>query len=333
MKPLRLRQLAKPLDEARKDPECGAAALFVERLLGRPMRSNAGVILVGDENRETYLGCVDHDFPPRRPMFSPFSFLLGEEMRARTIPEGAEMFGFEDALRPARAHERYKQLELEAAARLRLGEVGGRITPQSGIFMKWGHPTYGLHIGEFDLVVCPSHDAGTLVHELIHAEDRVLFGIPRTLLDAAITEGRATFGGELFRKSQNPERSPYGLELESLAFMARAILKVGPGVFMKTARDKGLDYAAAEFADFIRSMKKNAVDRTSIHYQLIYLPYALALMELSHATGDPFEAFRISTQKPPAAWKQIFMAGEYYRAEAEAVRRRAPNEAGAAPAP
>jgi hypothetical protein len=86
-------------------------------------------------------------------------------------------------------------------------------------------------------------------------------------------------------------------------------------VFQKVARDKGLVYAIKDFVEFLNSVKKNSVERTSIHYQLLYLPYATVLVELSHAVGDPCKAFQISTEKPPTSWRHIFVARSYYKDE------------------
>ncbi|MBU0531976.1 hypothetical protein KKB44_00615 [Candidatus Micrarchaeota archaeon] len=314
MRELKLRRLAKPLKEARCNPKVDTAAVFVERLFGRPMQSNADLILVSDENRETYLRCVDEDFPRRSIVFSPLSFLLDDRQTLHTAPEGAELFGFEDLLRPIRTYRRYTKLTAETSARCSLMEVGRPADQLHGVFMKWTHPAYGLYIYEYDLVVSPSHDVGTLVHELIHAEDRVLLGIPRTLLDHALTEGRASFGGELFRTS--PEDHPsYRLQLDSLIFVIKGLIQKGPEVFQKIARDKGIPFAVKDFVRFLGSLKENSVEKTSVHYQLLYLPYAIMLLELSQIIGDPYAAFQISTEKHPSSWRHIFSGRNFYANE------------------
>jgi hypothetical protein len=327
MKELQLRKLAAPLAAARKDPAIGEAAVFVEHLFGRPMKSSPDILLVSDENREDYLKCLRHDFPKNGIAFMP-PFILGEKGRRQVcellIREGLIeepiVLMMADLLRPLETYRRLKGMDrLSNGKRHFLEQIAGidRLTRYEKL--KKGLAG-GVHLTEEGMVLGKKGDLSLVVHELVHSEDNVILGRIRTDFDRMLFEGRATFAERLFLiVSQGKHGMAINPESEYLPLALKRILERAPKMMARRAM--------AGFAATVQDIYQCAswgISNTSIAYQRYYLPYAIALFELSRTVGNAFKAFRLATHKPPATRSQMLKPQEFYAEEIRQIREAAP---------
>lgn len=313
-----IRRFSAPLSEARRHPDIDNCALFVERLFGRPLKADPDLIVVSPGNRKEFLDCLREDFR-QDFFFSPFHFLLPRGVQQMSESDLGHIHSMPDLLRPSYLYNRFMEAGQKAGKRAILGFIAGEDSMSRYMRLRRGDP-WGVHMDDERLIVI-RHDAGLplLVHEVIHAEDHVSWGSCSNRFGLSIREGRAKFGENLY-KEENRGRvgEPEILELKHWGTVARALLRAGPQTFMRIAKEKGLRYAVEDMMRFL----KQAMD-TNIAMQGLYLPFAVALNRLAHAVGDPYLAFRISTEKPPKTRRDVRRVLEYYKPEIDGRRDRA----------
>jgi len=319
---LKLRELSRPLAEARKDPGIQEAALFVERMYGRPLKSNPDVVTVTPENKARYLECVKQDFPKRGLVFMPLSFMLSEEKKHRAIKElldwdivdEAIVFELKDFLRPAEVRRRCGMMDFTSTCkRYKLEEIVGidRRTPYQKLKMGL---VGGIHLTKENIVVSSGDALPILVHELVHSEDNVTLGPVAGKISRTILEGRATFGERLFVLiGQGKYGKPRDIEAEHLPTLIRRLIENAPRTIPESVREQGVFRTIASLSKFLAA----SISGMNIATQRYYLPYAITLFEVSRAVGNAFTAFQMATQKPPTTAKEMRNSLEFYRQEIE----------------
>jgi hypothetical protein len=327
MRELALRRLTTPLAAARKDPAIDEAVVFVERLFGRPLKSNPDVLVLSDGNREEFLECVKQDFPKREVFFSPLHFLLKEKDRRRVFEVLAErgfvgpptMLSLMDLLRPLETYRALKETVFSAnGKRVALEQIAGvdHRTPYEKF--KTG-VTAGVHLTDDNIVVSSTGDHRILVHELVHSEDDIELGRIRNAFDRTVFEGRATFAERLsVVMGQGRHGETWDPKREYLPLELRRIAKMAPGEIAA----HGKDGVANVLRDTGRYLEWYAANSNAA-LQQYYLPYAIALFDFSRAIGNAFTAFRIATGKPPRTDSEMRNPMEFYKQEIEAHAKAA----------
>ena len=317
MKELVARGLTTKLSDLRgKNPKVQTAALFVEKLFGRPLKNDPDTLVISDENRQKVLDCVAE--VPVGVCYSPFSFLLTEEQKLKSTSPGVVLtIGFEDIIaRPRETWKRHQELAIIAGKRASVEETCGK--NQRSKFSKLRqHQITDFHNWSDNLLCLQdSTDIAGIVHELVHSEDTVEAGTHESRLSYAVAEGRATFAEEVCIASmkENPdlEEDLVWLRLRHLPTRLKRALLYLP----KFYREFGILKSVKDLADFIKPAFK-----TSYAQQRYYYPFAIALADLSDALRNPNAAFRIATAKPPKTFREIRHALEYYAEEIERYKQ------------
>ena len=321
-----MRKLAIPLSESRKNPKIEEAAVFVEKLFGRPMKSDPGILTVTEENRDAFIECIKADFPKRGVLFIPLSAILPAGYKKRVLMELSRdlvveepvIIGTGDLLRPLHTYRRCMQSDYSTnSKRIMLEEIAGIDRRTFYERMRAGL-TAGVHMtGEKLIVTYQSEDPVTLVHELIHAEDAVELKPTDPSFDKLIHEGRATFGEHLFVLiGDGKYGTPRPLELEYLPWVLKAMAQNTGKELRGIIRKNGVASTAADISKFFSAVF--AV--TTITRQLHYLPYAIRLFSLSREVGNAFSAFQLATRKPPATRDEMRNPLEFYSREIEELK-------------
>lgn len=302
MQELKLGKLARPLAEARKDDAINRAALFVERLFERSLRSAPDILLVTPGNRKEYLRLVCEDYG-RVMMFVPFPSLLPEEMKAGFEGRKVTVLGIDDLLSPIRTYQRMQQQAGFGHTEHILLNIGGMERRKD----KFNPPANGVALKEENLIITrSSKEYQNIVHELVHFEDYEIFGLKEGKVQRIVREGRAVFAEEIF-KWTNGSDFPFDLEVAQIEFLCRKLTESRFETAKGLIRRHGLAQVVKSIATLLRT--------TTLDEQLNYFPYASALMQLANAVNDPFLAFRISTEKLPETRGQIMNPLDFYRDE------------------
>lgn len=321
MKTQSIRRFTTPLSKARKkDAGIMKAAVFVEYLFGRPLRSDPDVLIITNGNRAEILETLKRDYP-NSILFSPLSFLASEPQMERLVKRMEEevpdrkffALGANAFKSPLRSYLRIQEARYEISFRLLLEDIAeaGTQTFLQNITKPFVN---GVHAERLGMVVV--NEAGTpitLAHELVHAEDEKIFGKIRGWFDLMVREGRATFTEMAFSLALKCEgREPVDIFTPSIAWQARMISR-NLGEFKKEMEEKGAIPLMAEI--YHQTLKA-----TGLRYQLLYLPFAHALDKLATETGYAAGAFQIATEKPPQRLSHILHPAEYYSEEIQRFR-------------
>ncbi len=284
---LKLRQLAKPLKEARKDPRVDEAVLFVEDLFGRKLKNEPNIIQVNDENRLKFLRLVREDYPARQA--NPF---------------------FTKSLKSKELIEEYEKLECECSARRSLEVIGSKKSENQKLESRLDEIIFGasrgIYLFEQDIIVTREGETSLIIHELIHAEDRLALDRENPMI-SIVEEGRATFGQAVF----NWGKEDFDLDaffiwsehssFRGIATQLRSILK-----------EFGLRYL---FGLIVEASK-----RSSIRREKLYEPFKRMLAYIGCEVGDPYLAFQITTKKQPKT-KEELNDRTFYDKEIEKYQR------------
>ncbi len=319
MKELRLRQIATPLKDARKkDARVERAAVFVEKLFGRPMKSNPDVLIINGQNKAKILEIIREDYP-NAFIFTPYPFLITAEQKKQIFEDllgryPDKNFVHMDLLNvfsPLQAYRQVKEIAYNAGLRATLEEIAGIDDP--GFIQKVARTfIMGVQIEDMGMVVTNEVQMPpSLVHELIHAEDQEIFGKIKNRFRLMVAEGRATFGDALFSAIDEEEYGPLrNMHNDSLLWHVK-MLAANWRETLEDLKGRGL----AGSIKSLRGLYVYTAKRSGMRYQLIYLPFAIKLHELAKEVGNAFTAFQMITEKPPESLIHVVRASEYYRDE------------------
>lgn len=279
---LKLRKLAKPLAEARKDLKVDKAVLFVEDLFGGKLKSKPDILIVTDENRLEFLRLVRRCFPAKKFDLSFREAVKTPELRVSHIELEVEC-------------RNRKMLEETAVGRKKTGAITGGFLP-----------------GENLVVVKGRDNTSTIVHEMIHAEDEYYLDYEcstKTMMKilSIIQEGRAKFGEEVFLAGEDFNAERYFVDCE---VSSPANFKIHYGHLIKT---HGLLYTARMFLESIKNFNREE--------QEVYYAFKRVLAWLAHKLGDSQAAFRITTEKQPRTKEELKNFKEFYKKEIEEYQR------------
>ncbi len=305
MRKLELRKLAKPLAEARKDPSINDAALFVEKIFGRPMHSEPSIIIITPKNCRQFIERVRRDYG-HAAVFVPFPQLLSKETMDEFEERKMTVFGFADFLSPVETRKAWNEIGGFGCTRhslLNIGELDQRPRKLKTIRA----PTKGIALADEKIIVIRhSQEYPDLVHELVHFEDYEIFGQLPGKFQRVVREGRAVFAEEAFKWCRGSDM-PLELEYKFLGYFFPKLAASRFEVARTVIQSHGLKQLVDEILTLIKT--------TTIDEQLTYYPYASALMRLSNVIGNPFLAFRISTEKQPGTWMELLKPLEFYKEE------------------
>ncbi len=336
MRHLRIKEHASKLSELKaRDPSVEKAAVFVERLYGRPLRSDPDVLVITEENKASVLDALRADLPNAVVVHSPFTFLSKKSPRERLEDVRMSLkedYPDADISRLNFAEFSYKEMLSLESLLLKMARTWGDIRLRATIegvawvddpsFLKRmrsaGERVFvtGLHVNEPDLIILNGRKGPEiLVHELIHAEDTAIFGRIRPGFGLMVAEGRAKFGETLFQDCEggSSERMDDLRGISFYGWMKR--FASDPAATFRFFRGKGLE----ESFRFMKSVYDFTVGFTGFGFQRLYLPFATELIGLSADLGDPYAAFQITTAKPPTRLAHIYRSSDYY---SEEVSRR-----------
>jgi|GEM_PF-6096946 len=344
---LKLRQLAKPLDEARKDPKVNKAVLFVEDLFGREMKSKRDVLIINEHNKKEYLKVIEEDLEEldhrdcpidEKPMgFVPLSPILSlfyskekiEEIRREINPDiNWVIVTPKDLLNPIKLIKEHFHVWIPTAPQLK--QIGSEDKPKWLDRLVTGK-TAGIHMGSENLIILEEKlILYSGVHELIHAEDLGYLDLTNPLY-SVIMEGRATFGQWLFNS-----REDYfilqgaGLELSALdtiqiliaakrrsMFGDGGIIHRNLGYMRESLRYIGKKPGMLTTLDGVIRNLLREIKSTSIEDQRKYVPFTIAMAELAYTLKNPYAAFRITTEKQPRTEEELKNFKEFYKKEIE----------------
>ncbi len=306
MREVRLRKLARPLPEARKEPMVNKAALCVERLFGRPMRASPDILIVTPQNREEFLECVKHDFG-HHIVFVPSKEFIEEEMKP-WIKENTTVIDLNDLKSPLETYRKYLEVAKMGHDRVGLQMIGG-VDNRSARMRLETTTTEGMSLNEENIIVIKEGDYPSLVHEIIHAEDFVLFGGASGKLERVLHEGRACFGENIFSRECGEQMlDPELMHLESFI---RLLFEKNGKMLRAWVSESGL----RNLGGFLWLSVKG----TSLQNQTLYMPFFVSLYRLSDAVGDPYRAFRIATDKMPQTRREMKRPLEFYKDEIKAA--------------
>jgi hypothetical protein len=340
---LKVRKLAKPLKEARKDPRVNKAALFVENLFGAKMRSNPAILIIDDNNRKEYMNAVKED---SAELYRLEAMELGGWQKIAVISSLLSIVYPKEKLQkmkekndPDNEWVIISPTDVWAIIKNPLDKIHiytGTVESLTKVASDEGYKgtervmiskPLGLHMRSENMIVLDEREAPPsiiLTHELIHAEDAEYLDSANPLY-STIIEGRATFGEVIFAAEEsgiptNTLEILVGAKMKSmfgdggiiqrnLGYMRESLKRIGkkPGMFAT------LD---AVIHNFLKEIKS-----TSIQNQKTYVPFTIAIAELAHILKDPYAAFRITTEKQPRTREDVKNIKEFYKEEIEKYQR------------
>ncbi|NYZ76942.1 hypothetical protein H0O02_01350 [Candidatus Micrarchaeota archaeon] len=346
MQELKLRQLAKPLDEARKDPRVDKAVLFVEDLFRAKMRSSPSILIIDDTNRKEYLNAVKEDSAGL------------DRLEAMRMGGGQKIGLVSSLLSIVYPKERLQKMKKEydpddewiiisprdvlATIKNPMGLINkihiytGTVESLTKVASDEDYKgterimirkPIGLHMRNENMIVLDEREAPpsiTLTHELIHAEDEKYLDSANPLY-RVIIEGRATFGEVIFAVEDsgakvNTLQMLVATKMKSM-FGNGGIIQRNFGQMRDSLRCIGkkprmLATLDAEIHNFLKEIKA-----TSIEEQRYYVPFMIVIAELAHTLKDPYAAFRITTEKQPRTEEELKNFKEFYKKEIEEYKR------------
>ncbi len=324
MKHLRIREYAHPLSDARKiDQRVETAAVFVERLFGRPLKSDPNVMVITPGNK-TEIRDILRDEYPNAISVRLLWFLASDDHHKEAIWDLQQKYPDGDFTRINFADFRLDELRSPAKLILKILDTRADLTFRAIVehLSQIDDPTFlqriarafmvGVYMYGPDMIVLSEKDMpGVLVHELIHAEDREEFGIRSGKFNLMVAEGRAKYGEKTFEAVNKEDAEPVRYLQDSSIFTYLKPLAESPGLALRRMRSEG----ARDFMKWMKSVYDVTIGHTGLSYQLVYLPFALQLIDLAIAVRSPFLAFQIATAKPPERLAHLFRSREYYAEE------------------
>lgn len=320
---LKLRQLAKPLKEARKDLKVNKAVLFVEDLFGRKMKNqDTKILLVTEKNRSACIYALKYDpeFFVKNRIKLVFALFMAPKMFSLFNKERAKDY-FPKKSRMS--FSRFKGLVKESIMKTpskNIMEILGEGKPNWHERMFGSaYRTAGIQLPIENILVVRDDSISELVHELIHAEDVGMD--PENPIKRVILEGRACYGMDIY------ERIESGADLDTLQILMdarRRSLFGNDGIIRRNflplwERLEKVNVRKTRTAmnDFLDEIRKMSWER-----QKYYVPFTIAIAELAHILNDPYAGFRITTEKQPRKMEDIKNIKEFYKKEIEDYQKR-----------
>ncbi len=332
----KLEKLARPLPEARKNPKVDKAVLFVEDLFGRKMKNqDTKILLVSDKNRSGYIDAVKHDpkyLVSKRITGSILLFIEPRIISLLSERKAQEYFPEEYHVSLSR-FIKWIEKDLNNSDRKKILEVMGELNPDLSEKIFGLAESMGLYFSAENIIIARDESVSILVHELIHAEDKNIWGLDDPLkklmsdmknpVEETISEGRAYYGEYLYKKIEDGmdfDATQILMEIRgesmlgSNGIIKRNLLPLWNGLDREDVRK----IARTAIINFFRDIRKTG---WYWHKQKKYIPFKIAIAELAHILNDPYAAFRITTEKQPRTMEELKNFKEFYKEEIEKYQR------------
>ena len=324
MKHQRVRNFAKPVSVARKtDTAVEKAAVFVEKLFDRPLKSDPAVLIIKDDNRQEILDVLS-EYP------NAISIRLLWFLKSSNLDDREQIWGLMDKY-PEGDFSRLRFVEFtppELMSPKKLFEkaldakVGISLRAVIEHLSRIDDPTFlqkvarafvsGVYFHGLDLIVLTENGGPKiLVHELIHAEDRADHGTKLGRFNLMVSEGRAKYGEKFFEAFDAEDSFPISYMKSTSMFTYLKPFSKSPGAVVNWVKHDG----ALDFLKWANAVYQLTIGLTGLNYQLVYLPFAVQLLELTIAVEDPCLAFQIATKKPPEKFAHVLKPLDYYAPE------------------
>lgn len=177
------------------------------------------------------------------------------------------------------------------------------------------------------LVVVPPRHAKTIVHELTHVQDPLLQESPWAKSRShrmAVLEGRAVFASTLLKG--RPKRFEPHFWGAAISVAVVGFSLAFPDLFgaVHSKVSEILNHAPLGPSFMPSQDGVRFLSVASTFFCGMYWLFHNSLCALSKAMGDPYKAFRATTEKPPTSWSAILFPLKFYEKEIEAARNPGP---------
>jgi len=321
----RIREFAKPLSEARKkDEQVDKAAVFVEKLFGRELKSNPDLMIINSDNATEIRSTLKDEYPNAVVVSMPWAPKVNIEALQEEYPsidfshiKFAE-FRLPELLTPPKLLGKINDTAIDFNYRAIIEHLSSIDDPRfvQKLARMVANAVFFSHLGM--IVVSEKGVSKHLVHELIHAEDHAEFGLKSEKFKRMVAEGRATFGQKLFQSVAEGTLEPVKYMNDSSFLSYTNDFVTDPMSMVRMMKRMG----PKKFAKWLKDVYDITVAPTNLNYQLVYLPIAVQLVDLGIAVKDPYKGFQIATAKPPEKLSHLFKPREYYAEEIAKHKRK-----------